>query len=97
MVVVEPLPPSLSLFQQNTYAQLLLRHYGVKISRMFLLKIHPLQKGYVLKEVPDISAAVQRAFVEREEELATGAPPRATIEGLFARAPAAKKAKLDDA
>ena len=66
------------LIQQNIYAGMLSRHYGVEVARMVLLQLHPDQEGYVEHEVPfmrDVTAAIF------EQRLADVAKAAAIVEG----------------
>lgn len=58
--------------QQNCYSMILLRYYGVVISKMFLLRCHPSLKKAEMYEVPDLSAEVKAMFEARRVELREG-------------------------
>ena len=40
--------------QQNLYAVLLERRYGIRLSSMWLVQIHPALESYIVIEVPDM-------------------------------------------
>ena len=55
--------------QQNIYAGILRRSYGVDVSRMVLLQLHPGQTGYIEHEVPRLDHVADAIFAEREAEV----------------------------
>lgn len=55
--------------QQSIYSELLSRHYGVEISKMILLQVHPNQQSYRVHEVRDLRDKVRTIFADREKEL----------------------------
>ena len=58
------------LIQQNIYAGILSRHYGVEVARMVLVQLHPDQEGYVEHEVPFMREVTAAIFEQRERDVA---------------------------
>jgi hypothetical protein len=60
--------------QQNTYAALLRKHYGVSCARMILVQLHPCLQTWEEHEIPDLSEEVEQAFLERTQEIKQSSP-----------------------
>jgi hypothetical protein len=59
--------------QLNTYKAILEAKYGKKVSKMYLVCLHPSLPSYQLLSVPDLSNEVAELFALRKEELASHA------------------------
>lgn len=55
--------------QLNTYKGILERNYGIKISSMALVQLHPMQSNYKIISVPDLSHEIAELFEERLSQL----------------------------
>ena len=60
--------------QLNTYKAILERNYGIEISEMYLVCLHPnnKNKNYIRIEVADLEEEVIMLFAERKEKLIAG-------------------------
>lgn len=71
------------VLQQNMYAEILRRYYGITVARMYLLRLHPNIEEAQMLLVPDLSREVQVVFDERRKTCAEEADAAARIQRAF--------------
>jgi hypothetical protein len=58
--------------QQNMYRIILKKHYGIEVSTMYLVQLHPELENYQLIEVPDLSKEVNLILGTRAKQFSKG-------------------------